>query len=514
MIAWFGAAFLVIGFLVLMRLFWLVENSQQVISVSRQSLQVMQNAELDDEVKEKTLQQAAKHLLYLFLLLVLGGAGAALIPLGLLWIAEQLSWLSLASVYEVSLSPVFLIVSGIVATVACFLPRSQPAASQCEAGDQAGSHPDGARPQRYSAVDRSLHNIAFNTLSAQVALADLEDRWYAKQLEACLARRPVFIAGLPRAGTTLLLECFASSKEFATHCYRDMPFVMIPCLWNRFAQRFHKSGTLQERAHGDGMLISFDSPEALEEMIWKTFWSKHYLSDRILPWDDSELAPQYDESAVEEFVDYFRSHQKKIVLLRRPEQLDTARYVSKNNLNIARLKSLKKFYPDATVLVPFRHPVQHAHSLLTQHRNFLSIHEQDPFACKYMKALGHYEFGKNLRPINFSGWIDQQQHTDAKTLGFWLEYWVATYRSLLERVDPDDAASRKIARFVGYETLCEHPQATFESLADEAGCNADALTSAGSDVRPLKPKQVDTSGIDSALLDEAESLYARLCETG
>ena len=29
---------------------------------------------------------------------------------------------------------------------------------------------------------------------------------------------------------------------------------------------FRKSGEMRERAHGDGMMIDFDSPEALEEM--------------------------------------------------------------------------------------------------------------------------------------------------------------------------------------------------------------------------------------------------------
>ena len=94
----------------------------------------------------------------------------------------------------------------------------------------------------------------------------------SKELASYSNERPVFITALPRAGTPLLLECFASVPEFASHCYRDMPFVPIPCLWNRFSSNFQQAMESQERAHGDGMQIIPDSPEALEEVSWKIFF--------------------------------------------------------------------------------------------------------------------------------------------------------------------------------------------------------------------------------------------------
>jgi len=88
--------------------------------------------------------------------------------------------------------------------------------------------------ERYSAVDRLLHRLAFATSDMQVELAALEDMIYRKSLADTPVNRPVFITGLPRAGTTLLLQLTSALEEFASHSYRDMPFVLLPMLWNSF----------------------------------------------------------------------------------------------------------------------------------------------------------------------------------------------------------------------------------------------------------------------------------------
>ena len=45
------------------------------------------------------------------------------------------------------------------------------------------------------------------------------------------------------------------------------------------------------------------------------------------------------------------------------------RYISKNNQNIKRINSLINNYPDSKVIIPFREPLQHTFSLITQHKN-------------------------------------------------------------------------------------------------------------------------------------------------
>jgi hypothetical protein len=480
MLSLIGSALLVVGFVVLIRLFGLVEKSGDVATIARRSFGVIRSSALSDAAKETALQKNAKQLLRLSFVLACGGVTAVLLPAGLLWVCDRLAWLSLKAVFSVAISPVFLITSSVLALVVVRVPRRKT-------------------PGRtdYSALDRSLHRVAFKIYGAQAALADLEDRLFAGQLAVCKTDRPVFITALPRAGTTLLLECCAKLPEFACHCYRDMPFVLLPCLWARFSATFQQAGERRERAHGDGMFIDFDSPEALEEVLWKTFWPQHYRSDRISPWQDE---------ADGEFRAFFRSHMRKIILLRGGQGAHMARYVSKNNLNLARIRMLRRLFPDSVIVVPFRQPLHHAASLLEQHCNFLRLHENDPFACEYMRAIGHYDFGKNLCPVDFGGWIDEWQSQDAQSLAFWLKYWVVTYRHLLTQSDD--------LFLLSYEALCEDPETGLHRLAEAIGSkHGDVLVSSAATWHSPRAREVDTGSVAPSLVKEAHCLYATLKET-
>ena len=56
-------------------------------------------------------------------------------------------------------------------------------------------------------------------------------------------------------------------------------------------------------------------------------------------------------------------------------------------------------FPNAKILIPFRDPIQHAYSLLNQHKKFINYSKQDKFIANYMKWIGHTEFGPNYQPI-------------------------------------------------------------------------------------------------------------------
>jgi hypothetical protein len=113
------------------------------------------------------------------------------------------------------------------------------------------------------------------------------------------------------------------------------------------------------------------------------------------------------------------------------------RYLSKNNANISRLGVLSELFPDSTIVVAFREPTAQAASLVRQHRRFLAAHEAEPFARRYMAWVGHFEFGMNLRPINFSGWLDDSAIDRQPSPDFWLRYWTAAYRYALEHRTPN-----------------------------------------------------------------------------
>jgi hypothetical protein len=226
--------------------------------------------------------------------------------------------------------------------------------------------------------------------------------------------RHVFVCGLARAGTTILMREIHGSGEFGSLTYADMPFVLAPNFWQRLSANGGKAGAKAERAHGDGIEVDFHSPEALDEVYWRIFSGGDYiLADRLVPHvPDEELFAGYR--------DLIR------LVLRRTSK---TRYLSKNNNHLLRLESLAKAFPDSVILVPIRDPIEHARSLLNQHKRFIG---SDPFTRAYMGWLGHHEFGDTHRPF---AWDGAAVVGDALGLDYWLAQWIAAHRRIeaLER---------------------------------------------------------------------------------
>ena len=340
-----------------------------------------------------------------------------------------------------------------------------------------------------------MHKIAFAAPSVQLAAADIEKAVFGAQFDAASATRPIFITSLPRAGTTVLLEAFHRLPGIATHLYRDMPFVMAPILWSRISKNFRMEAKLSDRAHGDGLQVGYDSPEAFEEVLWRAFWPAKYALDHIDLWTA--------EDAQEEAAVFLRDHIRKIVALRCPEQMAKGRYVSKNNGNIARIDLIPQIFPDADILVPLRRPLDHAASLLKQHLNFLDQHARDTFTRKYMEDIGHYEFGALHRPIRFSGLEALLEGRDSRTLDYWLAYWISAF----DHVD----ARRSAVTIVPYEVLCETGAAGFVALCAGLGISdASAVSRASEIFRPVMAYAWAEREADATLRARAEALYARL----
>lgn len=364
---------------------------------------------------------------------------------------------------------------------------------------------------RYSALDRCLHRAAFSTLWLQRTLADVEDRIFGRRLDRAAVVRPVFIAGLPRAGTTLLLEVLAALPVFAVHTYRAMPFVLTPLLWDAYSRPFRSSSAADltlERAHGDGMKIGFDTPEAFEEVVWHAFWPEKYRHDRIVPWAAD------DQDARGEFERFFRSHIAKVILLGQAAGVPGGpprRYLSKNNANVARVPKLKRLFPDAVVVVPFRNPVAQALSMHRQHANFSEMHAASPFARRYMADLGHFEFGANLRPIDFDAWPDGSSpggadvRQAARDPNFWLRYWCSAYRCLLAQPDAHIA-------LVGHDALRADPAGQLARLGAVVGLDdPSSVAKAAGRIRKPAPVQPDARAtFRRDLLAAAEEIHDAL----
>ena len=350
-------------------------------------------------------------------------------------------------------------------------------------------------PHTYSRLDKVLHHVAFAGIGIQKALADIEDRIFVDRFEHLPVQKPVFITSLPRAGTTLLLEVLSVLPDFATHTYRDMPFLLCPMFWEQIAGPFRENACLHERAHGDGMAIGFDSAEAFEEILWKAFWPDKYLTDRIRTWTTTDRHNEFEH--------FFRNHIRKIIALRSSSKSSSIpqRYLSKNNANISRLELLADIFPDCRIIIPIRNPWDHIGSLRRQHKRFLGIHAEDPFGLQYMEWLGHCEFGRALRPIDIGGWMNEGALLDPQDETFWLVYWVEVYEAIL-------AASHSNVCFFDYDRACTEPESMLEALAHTLELDDPAtLLAQASRFRPQTRYAKPSETIDLALVSRVEQLY-------
>jgi hypothetical protein len=342
----------------------------------------------------------------------------------------------------------------------------------------------------YGRLDRALHRLAFAALEAQKGLGRIENRVFAPELADVAGRGPVFVTSLPRAGTTVMLEALAGLPDFAAATYRHMPFTLAPLTWARFARSFRRAGGRSERAHGDGIAVGLDSPEAFEEMLWMAFWPEHYRADSIAPWAATADAA--------DFAAFFRAHMAKVVSL---EGGPAGRYLSKNNANIARLGLIERLFPDATLVVPVRDPFAQVASLMRQHRRFTALHARDRFSRAYMEGLGHFEFGAALKPFAFADPAPDPAAADGPD--FWLAYWADAYEWVL-------ATAGERVVFVDHDRLSAAPSRFLPALAAALRLERpEALAAAASRFRP-PPPVAPPEGADPALVARAASVHGAL----
>lgn len=483
-----AACLIVVGFVIIFKVLRLPYQVSQMGKLARGSLSVMADVSMEDEDKEKRMQKMALQLFALFFTITVSAFASLFLPVGGVWLADQQGLVSFDAVLDMTLSWEFILGTTVVGTGLYFLLRKKQEPSPTT--DQDGFEVN------YSSVERTLHDVAFATTDLQSSLSKLEDKLFAKSIKP-ETKPPVFIAGLPRAGTTLLMELCYNSGAFATHTYRQMPFVLLPLLWNKFSKKFATNDKPRERAHGDGMLVSLDSPEAFEEMLWVNFWPLRYKKDGIKPWS---------EKGKTRFETFFTRHREKVIALnaqRNPGQ--SQQYISKNNLNIARVPWILKHVEGCKIILPFREPYQHCGSLLKQHKLFLELHPKDPFAKNYMRAVGHFDFGENLNPVNFDNWLETNPDQDTTSPSFWLRYWVAAYESLLRQQQNEQVC------LFDFDAFCENPKSTLEQVASFLEMEQpDTLVREADKIRSARKHPTRPDGVSTELLDQVDDLYNRL----
>jgi hypothetical protein len=458
--------------------------TQRAVQLSTGGLMAMLDGQLDDRAKEVAVRRAGLALVVASFgilwrtMLALAAAAAPIL------LADALGLVSRDEVFELMVRWDYVVAVSVVGILLAVLVRRRRPAAADE---------DAATTNRNSTADQLVHAIAFSSPRVQRGVSRLEDRVLSKGGLQPTAP-PIFVTSLARGGTTALLYALHAVPGVATHTYRDMPFLTAPDLWNRVAGGKRRRVDRHERAHGDGLEIDLDTPEAFEEVIWKMYWPEKYRVSSIELW-----RPDDRKEDAERFLAH---HMAKVVDTRRgqgrDDLTDTARYCSKNNANIARLSYLRDVFPGGHVVVPIRRPECHAASLLRQHRNFLGQQAEDDFVQRYMRDIGHFEFGLIHTPMAFPG-FDADRY-DPATGDYWLHYWIQAFREVLEH--GDDCV------LVTQDDLRSAPLETMASLCGAVGLDADPRQFAGQ--FRSTPDQAPTSDFDPRLHDEATELYREL----
>ena len=123
MSSYIGAIFLVVGFIVLLHVFDLVTKSIRVINLSKKSLSDFSNPELNDDQKEELMQEYAKQIGLLFILLTVGAAVALLAPAAIVWVLDKMGLMSFDDVMQLILSWEFIIGGTILMIITLWLGK-------------------------------------------------------------------------------------------------------------------------------------------------------------------------------------------------------------------------------------------------------------------------------------------------------------------------------------------------------------------------------------------------------
>lgn len=279
-------------------------------------------------------------------------------------------------------------------------------------------------------------------------LGDRETRHHRDRIGGIEIDRPVYITGLARSGTTILLELLAELPGLATHQYRDFPLLQIPIWWNWFLDRAQRPEPEPvERFHADRIRVTPRSPEAMEEILWMHFFD----------WVHDPARPNVlDRSTLNnEFARFYRDHIRKLLYMR-----GGRRYLCKGNYNISRLAYVHELFPGARFVIPVRDPVDHVASLVKQQALLAERERANPLVLSYMQLAGHFEFGLDRRPVNFGDGeavarVRELWERGEEARGF-AACWAITYEYIASVLE-NDAGVRERALVVHYDNLCASP---------------------------------------------------------
>tara|TARA_B100000965_G_scaffold109717_1_gene90679 strand:+ start:2148 stop:3119 length:972 start_codon:yes stop_codon:yes gene_type:complete len=314
--------------------------------------------------------------------------------------------------------------------------------------------------ENYSYIQKILHHLCLGNTTIKKTLFLFETSLFKNENDI-ENNQHLFICGLPRSGTTALLIGFYETNIYASLTYKDMPFVLAPNLSNFFLNNTKKKSF--QRPHNDKIIYDIKSPEALDEIFFKTF----------------------QENEIKKNLNIYIS----LILKKYKKNL----YLSKNNNILDKINLIKSIYRNSCFLVPFRDPLQHAYSLLLQHKNFIKLQKRNNFILDYMNYLGHFEFG-----INHKSWNNPDICRDFNDINYWLEQWLLYYKKIYTSYTKLDNLY-----LVSYDSICKDKK-KFSQFLTAADLKLDNL-----EKFKLSYREIDLE-YDKFILNECDKVYQNL----
>lgn len=278
----------------------------------------------------------------------------------------------------------------------------------------------------------------------------------AEAMEAVRPGAPVWVSGMARSGSTILLEMLNGLPDFTSHRYSDYPWLWTPYWWNHLHARLPlRPMPSRERAHQDRIEVTRDSPEAFEEVFWM-----RYFAGCHDPTVDQVLDAETRNPAFERFLD---AHQRKLLAIR-----GARRYLAKANYQIARLGYLHRLYPQARFVIPVREPLAQVASLLKQDALFCRFDAEDPAVSAHLARIGHYEFGPHKRAFHLGDADEAAAIGACYARGALAEgyarQWRVHYGHALACVRAD-ASLADACLWISHDRLCADPRGELQRLS-------------------------------------------------
>jgi hypothetical protein len=270
-------------------------------------------------------------------------------------------------------------------------------------------------------------------------------------------KKPIYITGLARAGTTIILEMLSKHPDLANHQYKHLLMPYLPNWIYKISNKIQLYSKPTERIHKDGIMIVSDSPEAVEEIFWMKYF-KHIHDENISHIINRDVInPKFER--------FYINHIRKLLIAQ-----DRSRYLAKNNYNITRLEYLLRMFPTAKFLLIIRNPVSHIASLIKQTKLFIEMEEDIPLLQDWLKMLGHREFGHHRICINVNNtelihkirkfWSNNKTYVKG-----WAYYWASIYDFIAENLEMNEKL-RNATFVVNYDALCEKPADTIDKILE------------------------------------------------